>query len=516
MLTTNTRRGQFAIYSVCTYVATVWSVYSCIESSRSFLEATLKLCEGINLVIIGNFVLVNGVLLWNGLTRLLFGELRLIEYEHIFERLSFTIVNSIFVSSMFKEQDFVTVVFFTAILIFTKVFHWILKDRLEYVFQTTNDDTTVSDLLRSKFFINMIVLALVDIQIVRYCLNNSMAWNSHQPASPSVYLMFGIEFSTLLVDVVNVALHGVINLVELHTYNQAREADVDEFTGLEGKFMYQKIVDIITRFAKMLFHIVLLIPFQMPVMIVKDVIWDIVALFQSIKSVWKTWKNNRQLDQKLPDVTEGQLEATENKMCIVCMDDMLPPQEAQVSNQKPKRLPCGHFLHLGCLKSWMERSQTCPICRLPVFDEQGNVYAQPTTPESAQRENPATSNDQNTNPVPRASNEGTEGDVSSSDNAPVLVNIELPSDWYPFPREASSDNSELTFKLTDLDGKEMQARLRVSDTPDIPNEDESGATHTIVIHESDIEQRQEIETMKRKISELESKVEELTKRARNE
>lgn len=35
-----------------------------------------------------------------------------------------------------------------------------------------------------------------------------------------------------------------------------------------------------------------------------------------------------------------------------------------------KKLPCGHILHLHCLRSWLERAQICPICRTPVLQEE--------------------------------------------------------------------------------------------------------------------------------------------------
>lgn len=28
-------------------------------------------------------------------------------------------------------------------------------------------------------------------------------------------------------------------------------------------------------------------------------------------------------------------------------------------------LPCGHILHNNCLKPWVERANSCPICRRP-------------------------------------------------------------------------------------------------------------------------------------------------------
>jgi hypothetical protein len=51
---------------------------------------------------------------------------------------------------------------------------------------------------------------------------------------------------------------------------------------------------------------------------------------------------------RFPDATEQQLAEGDNS-CIICMEEMKPPG--------PKRLPCGHMLHLYCLRSWMERQQ---------------------------------------------------------------------------------------------------------------------------------------------------------------
>lgn len=42
-----------------------------------------------------------------------------------------------------------------------------------------------------------------------------------------------------------------------------------------------------------------------------------------------------------------------------------------VDRVRPKKLPCGHTLHLGCLKSWLERQQVCPTCRTPVTAARG-------------------------------------------------------------------------------------------------------------------------------------------------
>ena len=35
-----------------------------------------------------------------------------------------------------------------------------------------------------------------------------------------------------------------------------------------------------------------------------------------------------------------------------------------------KKLPCNHIFHISCLRSWFQRQQTCPTCRMDVLQPQ--------------------------------------------------------------------------------------------------------------------------------------------------
>ncbi|KAG7157480.1 E3 ubiquitin-protein ligase synoviolin-like 2 [Homarus americanus] len=45
-----------------------------------------------------------------------------------------------------------------------------------------------------------------------------------------------------------------------------------------------------------------------------------------------------------------------------------------------KKLPCGHIFHASCLRSWFQRQQTCPTCRMDILRQPQPVPATPGVP----------------------------------------------------------------------------------------------------------------------------------------
>ncbi|KAA6342366.1 MAG: hypothetical protein EZS28_052398, partial [Streblomastix strix] len=43
--------------------------------------------------------------------------------------------------------------------------------------------------------------------------------------------------------------------------------------------------------------------------------------------------------------------------------------------QLAKRAPCGHMFHEACIKEWMLRQPTCPICRVSLFKKKERANA---------------------------------------------------------------------------------------------------------------------------------------------
>lgn len=70
---------------------------------------------------------------------------------------------------------------------------------------------------------------------------------------------------------------------------------------------------------------------------------------------------------QLQEATEEDLERV-GRSCIICREDM-------ALTEGLKKLHCGHVFHLACLRSWLERQQTCPICRHAILPTQGAAVA---------------------------------------------------------------------------------------------------------------------------------------------
>jgi len=49
--------------------------------------------------------------------------------------------------------------------------------------------------------------------------------------------------------------------------------------------------------------------------------------------------------------------------CSICFDEF---EETEGDHSDLARLPCSHVFHYHCIAQWLERSRTCPLCRLEV------------------------------------------------------------------------------------------------------------------------------------------------------
>lgn len=65
----------------------------------------------------------------------------------------------------------------------------------------------------------------------------------------------------------------------------------------------------------------------------------------------------------LSDLVIDRLRKHDHPECPICQEDF-----SSFKDQFATRLPCDHVFCVGCLKTWLESSRTCPVCRLELVD----------------------------------------------------------------------------------------------------------------------------------------------------
>ncbi|OBT85585.1 hypothetical protein VE02_06688 [Pseudogymnoascus sp. 03VT05] len=173
------------------------------------------------------------------------------------------------------------------------------------------------------------------------------------------------------------------------------EDDIEEMDieppGWETKGHWVLTLDLMTDFVKLgiysAFFFILLTFYGLPIHIMRDLFLTARSFLKRLSAFLKYRNATRDMNQRYPDATEEEIQREDT--CIICREEMTawsvtnpapgapaagapPPPVARnpiiSERSRPKKLPCGHVLHLGCLKSWLERQQVCPTCRRPVVD----------------------------------------------------------------------------------------------------------------------------------------------------
>ena len=129
----------------------------------------------------------------------------------------------------------------------------------------------------------------------------------------------------------------------------------------------------------------------MPIHIIRDVALTIRSFYKRIADFLRYRQATRDMNGRYPDATSEEI--AHEDVCIICRENMIPWQHQIISGPhhrdstvangaapivvderlRPKKLPCGHILHFACLRSWLERQQSCPTCRRPVLHNAGII-----------------------------------------------------------------------------------------------------------------------------------------------
>ncbi|KAH8701003.1 hypothetical protein BGW36DRAFT_139274 [Talaromyces proteolyticus] len=406
---------RLAAYAGVSATLAAGVVLKALHQRSNFYAAAVYLSQSsANLMILTNLFLVTSGFFLYGMQRLLYGPLRPIETEQLYEKAWFAVTETCLAMTIFRGELGVWFLVMFVCLLIGKVWGWIGEGRVEILDQQPPANPR---LFHARLASSLILSVAFDAFMLNYSVNTVL-----EQARPDMMVMFGFEFAILTILSTSTLSRYGISLVEIYVNHRQKklkleerraevrvareealrehresgaegvpdnlpdENDVDEMDldipGWEEKGRWVFYLDLITDFCKLVvylsFFAILFIFFGLPIHILRDVVVTIRSFGRRIIDFMRYRTATRDMNERYPDATPE--EVAREDVCIICREEMTPWQQPTPNTQqvpdrlRPKKLPCGHILHFACLRSWLERQQNCPTCRRPVVVPANQQY----------------------------------------------------------------------------------------------------------------------------------------------
>jgi len=291
--------------------------------------AVLYLQAFVVVIIVGKFM-----------RKLFFGQLRAAETEHLIERSWYAVTETCLAFTVFRDDFSPRFVALFTVLLFLKCFHWLAEDRIDYMERSP----LISFLFHIRAVSLMALLSVVDLYFISHAYHNTLI------KGPSVQLVFGFEYAVLMTAVCHVFVKYVLHAVDLN-----RDSPWD------NKAVYLLYSELMLGGLKVVLYILFLAIMikvhTFPLFVIRPMYLTIREFKKAVSDVILSRRAIRNMNTLYPDATAEDISATDS-VCIICREEML---------SLCKKLPCNHIFHTSCLRSWFQRQQTCPTCRMDVL-----------------------------------------------------------------------------------------------------------------------------------------------------
>lgn len=307
-----------------------------------------------------------GVILMGKLMRkIFFGQLRAAEMEHLIERSWYAVTETCLAFTVFRDDFSPRFVALFTLLLFLKCFHWLAEDRVDYMERSP----VISVKFHARVISLLVLLAMLDL----YFIND--AYYSTLTKGASVQLVFGFEYAVLLTVVWMTLMKYLLHSIDLQNENP-----------WENKAVYFLYTELIIGFIKVVLYIVFMAIMikvhTFPLFAIRPMYLSLRGFKKALHDVIMSRRAIQNMNTLYPDATAEELQAGDN-VCIICREDMLATC---------KKLPCNHIFHTSCLRSWFQRQQTCPTCRMDVLrmnrPEPATPQQQPQQQQQQQQQQP--------------------------------------------------------------------------------------------------------------------------------
>ncbi|KAL2518474.1 ERAD-associated E3 ubiquitin-protein ligase HRD1A [Abeliophyllum distichum] len=341
-------------YAALSLIATLAVIYHAFNSRGQFYPAMVYLSTSkISLVLLLNMGLVVMCILWQLTKKIFLGSLREAEVERLNEQSWREVMEILFAITIFRQDFSVTFLALVTTLLLVKALHWLAQKRVEYI-ETTPSVPKLSH-IRIVSFLGFLLLidSLFLYSSVKYLI---------ETRQPSVSLFFAFEYMILATTTVSTFVKYVFYVSDMLMDGQWEKKAV--YT-----FYLELIRDLLHLTMYMCFFLVIFMNYGVPLHLIRELYETFRNFKIRVADYIRYRKITSNMNDRFPDATPEELN-TSDATCIICREEMTTA----------KKLICGHLFHVHCLRSWLERQNTCPTCRaLVVPPENGPSVAGSST-----------------------------------------------------------------------------------------------------------------------------------------
>ncbi|KAL3872933.1 hypothetical protein ACJMK2_036105 [Sinanodonta woodiana] len=291
--------------------------------------------------------------------KIFFGQLRAAEMEHLIERSWYAVTETCLAFTVFRDDFSPRFVALFTLLLFLKCFHWLAEDRVDYMERSP----IISWLFHIRAISLITVLFLLDMLFINH------AYYSTLLKGASVQLVFGFEYAILLTVVFMTLTKYILHCIDIQSNNN-----------WENKAVYLLYSELVTGCIKVLlytaFMIIMIKVHTFPLFAIRPMYLAVRGFKKALHDVIMSRRAIYNMNQYYPDATEEDLQSTD-RVCIICREDMI---------RDSKKLPCNHIFHTSCLRSWFQRQQTCPTCRMDILHVPRQQPAAQQPPQQVQQQ----------------------------------------------------------------------------------------------------------------------------------
>ncbi|CAN8238116.1 unnamed protein product [Cochlearia groenlandica] len=328
---------QLRVYAGLSTLAALGVIYHGFSSRGQFYPATVYLSTSkISLVLLLNMGLVLMLSLWNLVKIVFLGSLREAEVERLNEQAWRELMEILFAVTIFRQDFSVGFVSLVVTLLLIKGLHWMAQKRVEYI-ETTPSVTLLSHVRIVSFMVFLLVLDCV----LTYSSIRQLILS--RKASMSVFFTF--EYMILATTTISIIVKYAFYVTDTIMEGQ-----------WEGKPVYtfylELVRDLLHLSMYLCFFVMIFMNYGLPLHLIRELYETFRNFKIRVTDYLRYRKITSNMNDRFPDATPEEL-SVNDATCIICREEMT----------SAKKLLCGHLFHVHCLRSWLERQNTCPTCR---------------------------------------------------------------------------------------------------------------------------------------------------------